>query len=91
MPVPWDPPGRGWCQAPPWAPDGGPVGLVVGRGIFPLLLLILYNSSELRARGLVENGGLRGTLVLAPWRLVGNKKKLAASLLPLSFIWEWMA
>lgn len=62
----------------------------MGRGIFPLQLLI-YNFSELRARGLVENGGLRGTLVLALWRLVGNKKELAASLLPLSFIWEWMA
>lgn len=59
--VPWDPPGRGWCQAPPWAPVGGPVGLAVGRGIFPLLFLILHYSPELRARGRIENVGLQDT------------------------------
>lgn len=88
--VPRDPPGRGWCQAPPWAPDGGPVGPAVGHGTFPLLLLVCHVSSKLRARDLVEMEALGGphSQPSGGWWVA---RGASSSLLLLSFPWEWMA
>lgn len=84
--VPRDPGGRGWCQAPPWAPGSGPVGLAVRCGIFPLLPVILRDSSEPRAQEPCGKWQFAGHLFLAPGsgRKVGRRELACCS----SFLWE---